>query len=175
MTARGGLPLVGEPIELCFLPELRVRRGKLVSGSARGAEVHAGSYIRQRRIVLDSALRADQREMRRILLHEIFHFVWPRIGNRRRRAFELLIASELAQRIQGELGWSAEWRKNALTGARRRLRGKHWREYLCESFCDTGAWIWHGARHAEFTLAPAARRERARWWRRHFGGQPLPV
>jgi hypothetical protein len=169
------LPLAGEPIELCFRPALRVCRGKLISGGGRGAEVHAGSYIRERRIVLDEVLRGDQPELRRILLHEIFHFVWPRIGNARRLEFERLIASEFSRGVQGELGWSSEWRKNAITRARMRSRGRRWREYLCESFCDTGAWRWQGGRHAEFTLEAAARRERAGWWRRHFDGQVLPV
>lgn len=163
--------LTGAPIEVCFRPALRVCRGKLVSNHPRGAEVHAGSYIRERRIVLDAALRRRPRELERILLHEIFHFVWPRIGNRLRREFEALIAAELRGRAGGELGWSAEWRKKALT----RRGGRPWREYLCESFCDTGAWRWAGGRHAEFTLGAAARRERRRWWDRSFGRRPLPV
>lgn len=169
------IPLSGQPIELCFRPALRVCRGKLVSGGPRGAEVHAGSFIRERRIVLDAALRDDDRELRRILLHEIFHFVWPKIGNPRRLDFERLVASEIARGVKGELGWSSEWRKNAMTRARIRQRGTHWREYLCESFCDTGAWRWQGGRHTEFTLEAAARRERARWWRGHFDDRPLPV
>ena len=171
----GDLPLVGQPIELCFRPALRVCRGKLVSNRERGAEVHAGSFIRERRIVLDAALRHDQGELRRILLHEIFHFVWPRIGNPKRREFELLIASEITCGVRGELGWSAEWRKQAMTRARMRRRGFHWREYLCESFCDTGAWRWCGGRHPEFSLAAPARRERRRWWDRSFGDRALPV
>lgn len=168
-------PLAGQPIEVCFQPALRVCRGKLVSGGARGAEVHAGSYIRQRRIVLDAALRQNQAELRRILLHEIFHFVWPRIGNARRREFELLLQAELAHGVAGELGWSAEWRKAALTRSHIRQRGVRWREYLCESFCDTGAWLWCGGRHAEFTLAAPARAARRRWWRRSFSDRALPV
>ncbi|HCC55769.1 MAG TPA: hypothetical protein DEQ47_00615 [Solibacterales bacterium] len=167
--------LTGAPIEVCFRPALRVCRGKLVSNHPRGAEVHAGSYIRERRIVIDASLRRDRREFERILLHEIFHFVWPRIGNRRRREFEALIAGELRGGVAGELGWSAEWRKNALRHTQTPRRGRHWREYLCESFCDTGAWRWSGGRHAEFTLSAAARRERRRWWDRSFGQQALPV
>lgn len=163
--------LTGAPIEVCFRPALRVVRGKLVSNHPRGAEVHAGSYIRERRIVLDASLRTDRRELERILLHEIFHFVWPRIGNRRRSEFEALIARELGAGVRGELGWSAEWRKNDLP----RRSGAHWRAYLCESFCDTGAWRWAGGRHAEFTLPSAARLERKRWWDSRFGHQALPV
>lgn len=163
--------LTGAPIELCFRPALRVCRGKLVSRHPRGAEVHAGSFIRERRIVLDASLRRNRPELERILLHEIFHFVWPRIGNPRRREFEALIAAEFSRGIAGELGWSAEWRKNALP----RRHGKLWREYLCESFCDTGAWRCAGGRHPEFTLDAAARRERRRWWDRSFGHRALPV
>jgi hypothetical protein len=66
-------------------------------------------------------------------------------------AYEQLLGAE---RAPGELGWSAEWRKLALTPAHRRDRSRAWREYCCESFCDTAAWLWSGlARHPEFTLA----------------------
>src|SRR5438477_4297266 len=99
----------GLPIEITFLPSLRAHRGKLLSGKAgRGTEVHAGSFLRQRRIVLDAALRSRPGELRRILTHELFHFVWLRLGNPRRRSYEELVARELTGRVKGELGWSAE-------------------------------------------------------------------
>ena len=52
----------GLPIEIAFLPAPREHRGKLLSGNtASGREVHAGSFLRQRRIVLDAALKKQPR------------------------------------------------------------------------------------------------------------------
>jgi hypothetical protein len=133
--------------------------------------VHAATFLRQRRIVLDSALASNRPELERILAHEIFHFVWMRLGNTRRRSYKALLASELKRRVKGELGWSAESRKEKL-GRRDRLdHTRRWREYCCESFCDTGAWMLAGrGRHPEFTL-PVRERTRRRGW---FEGQGIP-
>jgi hypothetical protein len=48
----------------------------------------------------------------------------------------------LAERARGEAGWSAEWRKAALSDADRRHRTRRWREYACEAFCDSAAALW---------------------------------
>jgi hypothetical protein len=152
----------GSPIEIAFLPNLKVRRGRLLSGEGeRGKEVHAGSFLRERRIVLDSALRKRPRELRRILTHELFHFAWLRLGNARRREWEALLRREVQAGMRGELGWSAELVKTSLTRADRVRRSRRWREYVCESFCDSAAWLFaaHG-HHEEFTLPAAARRAR---------------
>jgi hypothetical protein len=152
----------GLPIEIEFAPGLRARRGELISGAAaRGREVHAGSFLRRRRIVLESDLARKPSELARILIHELFHFVWLRLGNPRRRRFEDLLESELRARARGELGWSAGSVKIALNRADRRKRTRRWRSYVCESFCDTAAWLFAGIpRHAEFTLAASHRRRR---------------
>src|ERR1700680_421638 len=124
----------GRPIEIKFLPELKARRGKLLSGKAeRGREVHAGSFLRQRRIVLDAALKTQSRELTRILTHELFHFAWLRLGNPQRRGFEELLQDEIRKRVPGELGWSAERMKTTLNSADRNRRTRAWREYVCES------------------------------------------
>src|SRR5882672_1056152 len=110
----GGLPHPAN--EIAFLPALRAHRGKLLSGdSAAGREVHAGSFLRQRRIVLDSALKKQPRELDRILTHELFHFAWLRLGNPKRRSYEDLLRREFRRSVKGELGWSAESAKTALT------------------------------------------------------------
>ena len=91
-------------------------RGKLLSGkSSPGKEVHAASLIRQRRIVLDAELKKKPMELKRILIHELFHFAWLRLGNPGRRSFEELLRAEVRERVRGELGWSAEHLKLALT------------------------------------------------------------
>jgi hypothetical protein len=91
----------------------------------------------------------------------VLHFVWVRLGNPARRSYEDLLAVE---RSRGELGWSAEMRRRALAPPDARARTRRWREYACESFCDTGAWFLTGrARHQEFTLAARARQRRRRW------------
>ncbi len=133
-------PLSGSLPAIEAAPGLRDRRGP----------VHAGSYLRERRIAFDCTLA----EFPRIFVHELFHFVWLRAGNPLRRSFEMLLEAEAAARAAGELGWSSEWRKRALVPGDIRLRSRRWREYCCESFCDTAAWRYSGAvRHPEFTLA----------------------
>jgi hypothetical protein len=156
----------GLPIEITFLPELKVRRGKLLSGKAeQGREVHAGCFLRQRRIVLDAALKTRPRELARIFTHELFHFAWLRLGNPQRRRYEDLLQAEIRSRVRGELGWSAERMKTALSHADRQRRTRAWREYVCESFCDSAAWLLagHGGSE-EFTLPSAARRARREWF-----------
>jgi hypothetical protein len=120
--------------------------------------------MRQRKIVLDRALLDTPREFGRILAHELFHFVWLRLGNPVRHDWERLLAAEIRSGARGELGWSAESRKRALSRADRVRRTRRWREYICESFCDTAAWMLSAGRHAEFTLAAAARRARRQWF-----------
>jgi hypothetical protein len=40
-----------------------------------------------------------------------------------------------------------------------------WREYCCESFCDTAAWLYSGVQvHSEFTLAGRYRHRRRVWF-----------
>ena len=151
-------------IRIELLPGLRVRSGKL---APKGVAVHAATYLRERRIVLDRALLRRPRELRRIFLHELFHFVWWRLGNPRRLDWETLLAGELRAGARGELGWSAEIRKKSLTTRDIAERTRAWREYCCESFCDTGASILlSGGRHQEFTLAARFRRRREGWFGR---------
>ncbi len=144
-------PLSGLPVAVYSAHGLYDRRGP----------VHAGSFLRERRIVLD----CTPAEFPRIFVHEIFHFVWMKLGNPTRKAFEQLIAAEWWAQTPGELGWSAEWRKRELTAAQVRSRSRFWREYCCESFCDTAAWLYSGlARHPEFTLGARSSRLRRIWF-----------
>ena len=130
-------------------------------------EVHAGCFLHERRIVLDSALKKRPRELARILTHELFHFGWLRLGNPKRRAFEEILRREARSRVPGELGWSAERLKMALNRKDCALRTRQWREYVCESFCDTAGWLLSPARrHGEYTLPVAARRHRRAFFER---------
>jgi hypothetical protein len=157
-----------------------VRRMPVVSGGAiriqrvqglrdgRG-EVHAGAFLRERRITL-SCTRA---EFPRIFAHEAAHFVWVRLGNQRRRSWEAVLKRETGA---GELGWSAEWRKAALDASDGARRTRRWREYCCEAFCDTAAWLWSGhGRHPEFTLAGRERLRRRRWFAVNVWGRTLSI
>lgn len=156
----------GQPIQVQFVPALRACRGKLLRGEGPGVAVHAGTFLRQRRIVLDASLLATPGELARILIHELCHFVWWRLDNSSRRSYEELVEGEIRQGASGELGWSAEWRKRALTVPDRRARTRRWREYVAESFCDTAAWLYSGSRrHVEVTLAAPFRRQRRAWFR----------
>jgi hypothetical protein len=157
------LPLLtGAPIRIETVRGLRDRRGA----------VHAGSFLRQRRI----AFNCTRAEFSRIFTHELFHFAWLRAGNPLRRSWEELLKAEFAASARGELGWSAEWRKQALKIADLRTRSRRWREYCCESFCDTAAWLYSGtARHPEFTLAARFRVRRRAWFGEAIGKRELPV
>lgn len=144
-------PFEGAPIIIERSPGLRDRRGI----------VHAGSFVRERRI----ALACSAAEFPRIFVHELFHFVWVRAGNPKRRSFERLLGGERHADARGELGWSAEWRQAALTPDDLRGRSRRWREYCCESFCDTAAWLYSGlADHPEFTLQHRFRLARRAWF-----------
>jgi hypothetical protein len=108
-------------------------------------------------------------EFERILIHEVFHFVWVRLSNANRVSWEGLLQRELRARAAGELGWSAEWRKRTLTDADASRRSPKWRRYACESFCDSAAWLFSDlAVHDEFTLASGRRRVRRVWFRATF-------
>ena len=115
-----------------------------------GNPAHAATFIRKRLILLDKALRDDPAEHARILCHERFHFIWARLGNPLRLSWETLLKSE--GQARGETGWSAEWRRQKLIPADLANRTRKWREYCCESFCDTAAWVITGAEN-EVTLA----------------------
>jgi hypothetical protein len=139
-----------------------------------GNAAHAATFIRRREIVLDPSLKASPREHRRILLHEHFHFAWVRLGNQRRWAWESYLEGEWSSGGRGEAGWSAEWRKRELSAADVAQRSHHWREYCCESFCDTAAWITGGV-DSEVTLGRARRRARLAWFDVHFRGYVFPI
>ncbi len=80
---------------------------------------------------------ADPEDFARIFVHELFHFVWLRLGNTRRLSYERLLAGELRRRFGGELGWSAEWRKGKLVRRDRRLRAAR-RKWFAGNGLDAG-------------------------------------
>lgn len=134
---------------------------------------HAVSFIPERTVVLEAALFRRRVELGRILYHEFCHFVWPRLGNPKRRRFEALLQQEFRERVRGELGYSSEYRKLNLsakkvsrTSPSSRRRRKL--DYVCESFCDTGSFVLLGSErrkyHSEYTLSHAARERRSRAW-----------
>ena len=148
--------VAGRPVRVEF-------RKTLLDGA--GSPAHAATYLRQRRMVIEEALMADPEDFARIFVHELFHFVWLRLGNAKRKSYERLLAGELQRSAVGELGWSAEWRKAKLGRRDRIVRTRRWREYCCESFCDTAAWLYAGVEwHEEFTLARRLRAARRNWF-----------
>jgi hypothetical protein len=129
----------------------------------------AASSIPRRLILLDASLLVRRGDFERILIHEMFHFVWLRLSNAIRRSWEHLLADELTRRAPGELGWSSEWRKNKLHSSDAVRRSPRWRRYACESFCDSAAWLFAGLRrHDEFTLPVHFRRGRRSWFARNL-------
>jgi hypothetical protein len=154
------------------LEGLPVRLQRSAGLCDRGREVHAGSFIRERRI----ALNCTRAEFARILVHETFHFVWARAANALRWSYEELLQSEQPWKSGGELGWSAAWRKARLSERDAAARTRRWREYCCESFCDTAARVYSGIeRHDEYALGGAGLRRRRAWFRDNLSGLHLPI
>ena len=154
------------PLRLRFAPRLSARRGRLLTDAEAGTPVHAGAFLRRRELILDAELLGNPPELGRILVHELFHYVWLHLGTPARRSWEAVLEAELRRRVRGELGWSAEWRKHGLTAADRKRRTRRWRDYVAEAFCDTAAWLQApGRRHNEYTLPAVWRRARRRWFR----------
>jgi hypothetical protein len=134
---------------------------------------HAATSIPRRLILLDRGVLTNKGDFERILIHEIFHFVWVRLSNQTRRDWEDLLASE---RESGELGWSAEWRKLKLKSSAARLRSPQWKRYARESFCDSAAYLFSGlTRHDEFTLPASCRRARRAWFQRNLASHAIPI
>ncbi len=169
--------LTGDPIEVSYLPNLTAWRGQLLSGDlTKGTSVRAGSFLRKRTIVLDQSLVRTPHLLGRIFIHEVFHFVWLRLGTPLRESYAGLIGAELERGATGELGWSAESRKDRLDPKDPDTRTRRWREYLSESFCDTGGWLYGGAaRYAERTLAREFRERRRSWMRDHVESRTLGI
>jgi len=160
------LPLTGRPIEVRYRANLLDTAGNVA---------HAATFIRDRLIVLDEELCKDSAEHARILLHELLHFVWVRAGNGRRIAWENLLRREWQARVRGECGWSAEWRKKRLRALDVNARTRAWREYCCESFCDTGAWCCGGGEKELTLAAPRHRSARRAWFEDFLDGHSVAV
>ena len=153
-----------------MLPALEGRPIRVQIRRSLGPHLAATS-IPKRTICLDRTVLIWRGEFERILVHEVFHFVWVRLSNAVRRDWERLLMSELAASAPGELGWSAEWRKAKLRLSDRRSRTPAWRRYVCEGFCDTAAWRFAGLKaHDEFTLPLGFRRRRRLWFERCLEG-----
>jgi hypothetical protein len=166
------IEFAGEPIHVEFRSNLRARRGKL---DERGAEVHAASFLHRRLIILDQELLRDKRDCERILAHEIFHFVWWKAPAVRKK-YGSLIRQEFVAGTPGEMGWSADWRKQALHPNDVRNNSRRFRDYVCESFCDSCACLLlEISRHHEITLPPSARKTRRHFFEANLAGRRLKI
>ena len=155
-----------------MLPALDGQPIRVVIRASLGPHLAATS-IPRRIIYLDREVLAQRGDFERILVHELFHFVWVRLSNQARWDWERVLSTEFRRRVRGELGWSAEWRKQKLGPTDVRLRTAAWRLYACESFCDSAARIYSGlTRHDEFTLSVSWFRLR-RDWRRNLATNGL--
>ena len=102
------------------------------------------------------------RAFRLILLHELFHFVWLRLGNSARRDFGSILRDERQRGARGELGESSEVKKQLLSC---HASDSAWRDYVCESFCDTAAWLYAGVAESDiFQLGKRWRNGRQAWF-----------
>jgi hypothetical protein len=115
-------------------------------------------------VYLDRAVLVQRGDFERILVHELFHFVWVRLSRQTRLDWEDVLSREFRSRAKGELGWSAEWRKEKLSPGDRTGRTPAWRRYVRESFCDSAARAYSGlTKHDEFTLSATWTRKRIAW------------
>jgi len=156
------------------LPQLTGRPIRVEIRASLGRKLAAAS-IPKRLILLDREVLDQPGDFERILIHEVFHFVWRRMPNASRRAWERVVESDLCD--SGDLGWSAESRKRRLTPGDAARRTAAWRLYCCESFCDTAAWLYSGLRrHEEFTLAARFRKHRRAWFHATFpASRAIPI
>lgn len=169
-----GLPLQpSSPVQLAFLPGLAVSGGKLLSGGDVGTPVYAAAFLRQRRIILEASLLSDAALLRFIFVHELFHFVWMRLGNSARAEYSRLIAREFMSRARGELGESSAVKRAALGNATQGLlQSAAWREYVCESFCDSAGFLFTGASvHDDPKLGKTWTAIRRRWFDEKLAGE----
>jgi hypothetical protein len=114
---------------------------------------------------LETELLSRPHLLRLIVLHELFHFVWARLGNRRRQEFAEVLDRELQGRARGELGESSEVQKERFLRSGSSRNSPAWRDYVCESFCDTAAWLYSGRRrNSECRLAVRWRDRRECWF-----------
>jgi hypothetical protein len=100
--------------------------------------------------------------------------VWRRLGNGKRAEWNALVSREFQAGARGEMGWSAEWRTDELRKQGAVSHVRKWRDYLCESFCDSAASLFVRT-HGEITLKPRFRLRRERWLERLMEQGPLPV
>ena len=154
------------PIQMEISPELSVQGRLLLVSEAKGTPVHAATFLRDRRIVIETQLLSDYSALRFVLAHELLHFSWLRLGNTLRSQFAGLLQREVQSRAAGELGDSSSVAKE-----RWKLRpasSQLWKNYVCESFCDTGA--------ALYFAAPKAAQLALRWLQRreHWFAQSYP-
>lgn len=96
--------------------------------------------------MLETSLLADPAALRFMFVHELFHFVWVRLGNKTREEYSRLLSYEIERRARGELGESSAVKKAALRAERQvSPQSAMWRDYACESFCDSASSIFTGA------------------------------
>lgn len=115
--------------------------------------------------MLEAALLSTPAMFRLILIHELFHFAWLRLGNNLRQDFKTLLLQEWKNGAAGELGESSGVMKRRLRQAAESATPGLWRDYACESFCDTAACFYAGSGNdGLFTLRERWRKRREAWF-----------
>jgi hypothetical protein len=121
--------------------------------------------MRERRIVFDAELAADPQEFARIFVHEVFHFVWLRLGNPRRWSYEALLREEM--RAARAASWAGPrsgasialaardaWRAAPGAGANTSARAS----------ATQRPGSFRASAHPEYTLARRFRERRRQWF-----------
>lgn len=120
-------------LKIRFASRLRAHRGKLEFGPGPGDEVFAASFLTRREIVFEESLLQHAPEFLNICAHEIYHFVWRKLSNADRAAWETVLKAE---KRPVHAGLSS---RVAFDRHRERPNPKRWKHYLCEAFCDSAA------------------------------------
>ena len=155
-------PLEGAPVRMESAPGLRDRRGP----------VHAGSFLRERRIALD----CTRAEFPRIFVHEVAHFIWLRLGNPLRLRYEEIVRAEIAAGARGELGWSAEWRKDDAGRDDDAAADPPVARILLREFLRyRRVAVLRLKRHEEFTLGERWRQKRRAWFTASLENRTLSI
>ena len=100
-------------------------------GPGPGDEIFAASFLARREIVFALELLDDASALVEVFAHEIYHFVWRRLGNVERANWAALLGGEA---VPKHAGLSSQLRFETFQNSG---KDRHWKDYVCEAFCDT--------------------------------------
>ena len=155
--------LTGAPVRVDLVRGLRDRRGPVHAGSFPPRTPHR-ARLHARRVSADLRPRGGA-----------LHLAAPgqpgALALRRRGARRNRRAAPA-----GNWGGARSGGRTRCARTTSAARTRRWREYCCESFCDTAAWLYSGLeRHEEFTLARTLAQRGAAWFAESLDNRTLSI